>query len=97
MDKYNRTVIDYKINASSIDDASKKFAQKLILHGYTWAALEVLEAVENGFLCSSNASGHNLEEGIVTFPSTDDWSYFWSIDQDEDTFYAHFMERGYLS
>lgn len=80
-------------HTNSAITASKRFAKKLSLRGYDWAAEEVLEMVENGFLCSSNASGHNLQEGIVNFPSTGDWSYYWAINQDEDTFYAWFIER----
>lgn len=96
MSKSKRVNVCLTTHTNSAITASKRFAKKLLLRGYDWAADEILEMVENGFLCSSNASGHNLQEGIVNFPSTGDWSYFWAIYQDEDTFYAWFIERDQL-
>ena len=96
MSTSKRVNVSLTTHTNSAITASKRFAKKLFLRGYDWAAEEVLEMVENGFLCSSNASGHNLQEGIVNFPSTGDWSYFWAIKQDEDTFYAWFIERNQL-
>lgn len=96
MSKSIHVHISLTINTNSAITASKRFARELLIRGYDWTAEEILETVENGFLCSSNASCHNLQKGKVTLPITDDWSYFWAIDQDEDTFYAWFIERDQL-
>lgn len=89
-----RIEFDKEFKANSITKASEKFAKLLRKKGYDWAADEMLESVENGYFCCSNAMEHNIAEGKVTYPKTSDWTYYWSIENLYDNiYYASFIER----
>lgn len=89
-----RFELDKNIKASNIVKATEKFCKLLRNKGYCWVADEMTESVLNGFLCCSNALEHNLKINEVTSPKTNDWSYYWAIEQiDEKNFYAWFIER----
>lgn len=89
-----RIDIDKEIKAGTIEKAAKKFSEYLEKNGYEWAAEEMVESVENGYYCCSNASAHNLVCGKVTHPETSDWTYFWAIENiDGNQWYAWFIER----
>ena len=51
-----RIDIGKEIKASTIEKATAKFAKVLTAKGYEWAGEEMIESVENGYFCSSNAS-----------------------------------------
>lgn len=88
-----RTDIDKNIKAKSIEKAAEKFAKVLTERGYDWAADEMTESVENGYYCCSNAMLHNISEGKVTSPETNDWTYYWAIENiDGNDYYAWFIE-----
>ena len=85
---------DRNIKANTIEEAAKKFADYLIKNGHPWAAEEIIECVENGYFCLSNATLHHTECGKVTHPETADWTYFWAIENvDGNKWYAWFIER----
>jgi hypothetical protein len=89
-----RIDLDKNIKAKSIEQASKKFAEFLTKKGYEWAGEEMIESVENGYYCCSNAMLHNIGEGKVTSPETHDWTYYWAIENvDGNEYYAWFIER----
>lgn len=89
-----RVSLDKEIRSKSIIGASKVFAKYLALKGYDWASEEVIETVENGYRCCSNASRHNLVMGLSTFPASDDWSYYWAFEPLESGgWYCWFIER----
>ena len=86
--------IDKAIKASSIEKATEKFCKILRDRGLIWAADEMTESVSNGFVCCSNAMEHTLKINEVTSPKTNDWSYYWAIEEIGDKeFYAWFIER----
>lgn len=88
-----RIDIDKNIKAKSIEKAAEKFAKVLTSKGYEWAASEMVESVENGYYCCSNAMGHTLSIGKVTSPKTHDWTYYWAIENiDGNDYYAWFIE-----
>jgi hypothetical protein len=88
-----RTDIDKNIKAKSIEKAAEKFAKVLTERGYDWAGLEMVESVENGCYCCSNAMEHNITSGKVTSPKTNDWIYYWAIENiDGNDYYAWFIE-----
>lgn len=86
--------IDKNIKAKSIEKAAEKFAKVLTAKGYEWAADEMLESVENGYYCCSNAMEHTLiKGGRPTSPKTNDWTYYWAIENiDGNEWYAWFIE-----
>lgn len=89
-----RICIDKEIEAKTIKKATEKFAKVLTEKGYEWAADEMIESVENGYLCCSNAAQHNLIAGRVTTPITTDWTYYWGVEKvDENLWYTWFIER----
>lgn len=89
-----RINIDKTIKAKSIEKASRIFAEYLTRKGYKWASDEVIESVENGYYCMSNASRHSIMRGVITYPITSDWSYYWAIENiDGNEWYAWFIER----
>lgn len=90
-----RIDIDKEIKAKSIEKAAEKFAKVLAANGYDWAAEEVVESVDNGYYCCSNASRHTLIiGGEPTHPMANDWTYYWAIENiDENNYYAWFIER----
>ena len=89
-----RIEFDKEMKARSIENATEKFAKLLTAKGYEWAADEMIETVENGYYCCSNAMEHTLFEGKVTSPKTQDWSYYWAIENLYDNvYYAWFIER----
>lgn len=88
-----RIDIDKNIKAKSIEKAAEKFAKVLTAKGYEWAADEMIESVENGWYCCSNAMEHTLIKGKVTSPKTHDWTYYWAIENiDGNDYYAWFIE-----
>lgn len=89
-----RIDIDKEIKAKSIEKAAEKFAKVLIEKGYEWAADEMIESVENGCYCCSNAAEHTLIKGAKpTSPKTNDWTYYWAIENiDGNDYYAWFIE-----
>ena len=90
-----RIDIDKEIKAKSIDKAAEKFAKVLAAKGYEWASDEMVESVNSGYYCCSNASTHTLiQGGEPTNPKTNDWAYYWAIENvDENIYYAWFIER----
>ena len=89
-----RVTIDKEIKASSIEKAAEIFSEKLRKKGYGWAAEEMTESLSNGYVCSSNASEHNLKIKEVNSPKASDWTYYWAIEEiDDKKFYAWFIER----
>lgn len=90
-----RIDLDKDIKAKSIEHAAKKFASYLAKNGYDWAAAEIVETVGNGYYYCSNASIANLAKGgRPVCPGTDDWSYYWGIDNvDGNDYYAWFIDR----
>ena len=89
-----RLCIDKEITAKSIEKATEKFARCLTRQGYEWAADEMIESVENGYYCCSNATEHNLIAERVTHPATTDWTYYWAIENlDKNIWYAWFIEK----
>ena len=88
-------VIGKEIKAKSIKKATEKFAKVLTAKGYDWAAAEMIESVEYGYYYCSNASEANLVKGGRPIaPKTNDWSYYWGIENiDGDEWYAWFIER----
>ena len=90
-----RIDIDKEIKAKSIEKAAEKFAKVLVANGYDWAADEMVESVNSGYYCCSNASMHTLiQGGEPTNPKTDDWTYYWAIENiGENIYYAWFIER----
>lgn len=89
-----RTDIDKAIKAKTINAAAEKFGKFLSDKGYEWAAEEIIECVENGWYCQSNATLHHTEQETVTHPETADWTYYWAIENvDENSWYAWFIER----
>lgn len=89
-----RFEIDKEIKASTVEKAAEKFCKILRGKCYEWAADEMSESVSNGYLCCSNATVHNIGIGKLVSPKTNDWSYYWAIEQlDEKLFYAWFIER----
>lgn len=94
--KMKRIAIDKIIKAKSIEKAAEKFGKALTAKGYEWAASEIIETVENGYFCCSNAMEHTLIEGKVTFPKSSDWTYYWAIENvDGNAYYAWFIDKGY--
>lgn len=93
-DLMKRYEFDKTIKAKSIKEAGEKFAKALIKKGYDWLAEEITESIDNGYRCMSNATRHNLLIDEVTFPITDDWSYYWAITETENNqWYAWFIEK----
>ncbi len=89
-----RVSFDKEVKARNIEKATEKFCKILREKGYDWAADEMTETVSNGYVCCSNALEHTLKIGEVTSPKTNDWSYYWAIEQiSEKLFYAWFIER----
>lgn len=90
-----RIDLEKDIKASTIQKASKKFAEFLSKNGYDWAADEVVETVANGYFYCSNASLANLVKGgSPVHPQSNDWSYYWGIDHvDGNNWYAWFIDR----
>lgn len=90
-----RIDIDKKIKAKSIEKAAEKFAEVLTAKGYEWAANEMIESVENGCYCCCNAAEFSfVQYGEPTSPKTNDWSYYWAIENiDGNEYYAWFIER----
>ena len=93
-----KNVIEKEIKSNSINNAAEKFAKVLVSNGYYWAAEQIVDFVGNGYYSFSNASRHILSEnGMGTFPKSNDWSYYWSIKNiDENTYYASFIERALI-
>lgn len=88
-----RVDIDKNIKAKSIEKAAEKFAKILTEKGYDWAADEMTESVANGCYCCSNAMEHDISGGKVTSPKTNDWTYYWAIENiDGNDYYAWFIE-----
>ena len=48
---------------------------------------EMRECVANGFYCMSNAMEHNLQKGVVNPPQSNDWSYYWAVENVDDEKY----------
>ena len=90
-----RIEIDKEIKAKSIEKASEKFAKILMSKGYEWAAIEMVESVDNDYYYCSNATENNLVEGgCPVSPITNDWTYYWAIEEiDDNTYYAWFIEK----
>lgn len=89
-----RIDIEKCIKAKSIEKASRVFAEYLTKKGYEWAGLEMVESVDNGYYCMSNASRHSIMRGVITHPITSDWSYYWAIENvDGNEWYAWFIEK----
>jgi hypothetical protein len=89
-----RVDIDKNIKAKSIEQASQKFAALLTKKGYEWAGEEMIETVENGYYCCSNAMEHSFRKGEITSPKTNDWAFYWAIENiDGNEYYAWFIER----
>lgn len=90
-----RIDFDKNIKASTIEKASKKFAEYLAKNGYEWAADEIIESVEYGYYYCSNATEANLVKGgRPVHPKTSDWTYYWGIENvDGNEWYAWFIER----
>lgn len=90
-----RTDIDKEIKAKVIEQAAAKFAKVLTAKGYEWAADGMIESVENGYFCCSNASEHSVIKcGEPVSPKTNDWTFYWGIESiGENTYYAWFIER----
>ena len=88
-----RIDIDKNIKAKTIEEAAKKFAKVLATKGYEWAADGMVESVGNGYYCESNAMLHSFSKGEVTSPKTNDWTYYWAIENiDGNEWYAWFIE-----
>lgn len=89
-----RIDIDKEIKAKSIEKATEKFAKVLTSKGYEWAAIEMIESVENGYYYCSNATEANLVKGgRPVSPKTNDWTYYWAIEEvNDNTYYAWFIE-----
>lgn len=89
-----RIDIDKKIKAKSIEKAAEKFAKVLIEKGYDWVASEMVESVENGYYCCSNASEISIVKGErPVSPKSNDWTYYWAIENiDGNDYYAWFIE-----
>lgn len=86
--------LDKEIKAKSIEKAAEKFAKVLINKGYDWAGEEIVESVNNGYICCSNAMQHPIAKGKVSNPKTNDWSFYWAIENlYDDMYYAWFIER----
>lgn len=90
-----RIDIDKEIKAKSIEKAVEKFAKVLTAKGYDWAAEEMIESVEYGYYYCTNASVNNLVKGgRPVSPKTNDWTYYWAIENiDGNDYYAWFIER----
>lgn len=89
-----RVEFDKEIKASNIEKATEKFCKILREKGYEWAADGMTESVSYGYYCCSNATEHNFKKGEVTSPKTQDWNFYWAIEQlDENRYYAWFIER----
>ena len=89
-----RKEFDKEIKASNIEKATEKFCKILRENNYEWTADEMTETVSNGYNCYSNASEHNFKKGEVTSPKTNDWSYYWAIEEiNEKKYYAWFIEK----
>lgn len=89
-----RIDIDKEIKAKTIEKAAEKFAKVLAEKGFEWAGEEITESVEGGYYCCSNAFLHSFKKGEVTSPQTNDWSYYWAIEElYSGCFYAWFIER----
>lgn len=89
-----RINIDKRIKAKSIEKAAEKFAKVLTAKGYEWAGEAMVESVKEGYYCESNAMEHSFPKYKVTSPKTNDWSYYWAIEEiDENEYYAWFIER----
>ena len=87
--------IDKEIRAKNFEKATEKFCKVLIAKGYDWVAEAMTESVSNGYICDSNAMEHPYGKMEVRSPKTNDWSYYWAIEQlDTNLFYAWFIERG---
>lgn len=86
---------DYEIAAKTIEEASKKFAKRLDRIGLDYASDEIIESVENGYYYCSNATRINLiQHGEPVAPKTNDWTYYWGIENVDDThYYAWYIER----
>lgn len=92
-----RIDIAKNIKANSIEEASRKFAELLTKKGYAWAGEEMIETVENGYYCCSNATEHSFGKGEVTSPKTHDWTFYWAIESVGGNCYdAWFIEREVL-
>lgn len=89
-----RIDIDKEIKAKSIEKATEKFAKVLTEKGFDWAAVEMLESVENGYYYCSNAYEISLiQYGRPLSPKTNDWTYYWAIENiDGNLWYAWFIE-----
>lgn len=89
-----RVDIDKEIKAKTIEKAAEKFAKVLVAKGFDWAGEAMTESVANGYLCDSNAMDHSFKMYEVTSPKTNDWSYYWAIEElYSGYFYAWFIER----
>ena len=84
-----------EIKAKSIEKACEKFAKVLMSKGYVWVADEMVESVENGYFYGTNATESNLAKGArPVSPKTNDWTYYWAIEEiDDNTYYAWFIEK----
>lgn len=89
-----RIEFDKYIKAKTATKAAEKFGKILTEKGYDWAAAEMIESVENGYFCCSNASAHSLiQGGRPTSPKSNDRAYYWAIENvDGNTWYAWFIE-----
>lgn len=90
-----RIEIDREIKAKSIEKACEKFAKVLISRGYEWAAIEMVESVNNGYYYCCNATEVNLVKGArPVSPINNDWTYYWAIeDIDDNVYYAWFIDK----
>ena len=82
---------DKTIKATTIEQASEKFCKALTerRNVLQWLADEMQESVNGGYHCCSNATLHDLKQGVVTSPTTHDWTYYWAIENCFDnTWYA---------
>jgi len=81
--------------AKDLKSAAKKFYDFLIKKGYEWVAEEMIESVKNGYICCTNASRCNLQKGKISYNISNDWSYYWGLENVDDTneYYAWFIER----
>lgn len=90
-----RIDIDKNIKAKDIIKAAEKFAKVIGDNTYMCTGLGIIESVENGYYCESNATLHEIHQyGIPTSPQTSDWSYYWAIEHmDGNDWYAWYIER----
>ena len=89
-----RISIDKEIKAKTIEKAAEKFAKVLAAKGFEWTGEAMTESVEGGYYCDSNALLHTFKKGEVTSPKSNDWSYYWAIEElYSGCFYAWFIER----